>query len=222
MIAALAKTLAQLFEPELRAVIWRVLLLTAASFAGLWVALGAVLFNISWVSIGWLDTIIGWLGGALGVVLTLILFPPIATLVASLFQDRIALLVERRHYPDLGPTAGVPLGQQMAAAVKLLVWTIAANLVALPLYLLLPVANLLIFFAINGFLLGREYFEAVALRRATPEQTAALRRQNRIRIWLAGVAIAVCFWLPAVNLIAPIIGTMIMVHRFEALRRART
>lgn len=222
MIAALSKTLAQLASAEMRRVLGWVLLLTAAAFVALWVALGWAIDTITWSETGWVNSAARWLaeilGGIAGVVLTFVLFPPVATLVASLFQDRIAAAVERRYYPDLPPAPTVPLAPVAWAAVRLFLWTVAVNLLALPLYLL-PGPNLVIYFAINGALLGREYYEVVALRRLSPREAKSLRKRNRFGLWLSGVAIALGFWVPLFNLAMPIAGTAFMVHRLEALRR---
>ncbi len=222
MIAALSKTLAQLPSAELRRVLGWVLLLTAAAFMALWVALGWAIDSITWSDTGWIDSAARWLseilGGIAGAVLTLVLFPPVATLVACLFQDRIAAAVERRYYPDLPPAPPMPLAPAVWAAVRLLLWIVAVNLLALPLYLL-PGPNLVIYFAINGALLGREYYEVVALRRLTPREAKSLRKRNRFGLWLSGVVIALGFWVPVFNLVMPIAGTAFMVHRFEAARR---
>ena len=84
------------------------------------------------------------------------------------------------------------------------------NLIALPLYLL-PVANLVIFLALNGYLLGREYFELVAHQRL-PLEEAAQRRGQRGRLWLAGAAIALMLIIPVFNLVAPVVAIAFMVH----------
>ncbi len=218
MIGALAKALAQTLEPELRRLLWLTLLVTVAAFAALWLGLGWLVANVTWFETGWLDSLVSWLGGALGLVLTLVLFPPAATLAASLFQDRAAAAVERRHYPDLAPAPALPIGPVVRAALRLLVWTLAVNLIALPVYFI-PGVNLLVYFAVNGALLGREYFEVVALRRLSPADAAALRRRHRFRLWLAGAIIALGFWVPILNLAMPIAGTAFMVHVYHRLAR---
>ena len=93
------------------------------------------------------------------------------------------------------------------------------NLLLLPVWLILPPVGLVLFWLLNGWLCGREYFEAAALRRLDPEAVRALRRRYRMRLWFAGVAIAWMMTLPLANLAAPALGTAFMLHRFERLRR---
>ncbi|MGZ8409550.1 MAG: EI24 domain-containing protein, partial [Hyphomicrobium sp.] len=76
-----------------------------------------------------------------------------------------------------------------------------------------------VFYAVNGYLLGREYFELVALRRADIAEVRALRDVYRGRLFVAGVVVAVLLTVPIVNLLAPIVGTAAMVHLFEAWRQ---
>jgi uncharacterized protein involved in cysteine biosynthesis len=77
----------------------------------------------------------------------------------------------------------------------------------------------MVFYALNGYLLGREYFELVALRRLDESSTRALRKAYQGSIFLSGVMIAVLTSVPLVNLAAPVIATAFMVHLFESLRR---
>lgn len=222
MIAALSKSLAQLLERDLRRVLWKVLLATIAVLIAVWVVVGTLLANTTLTDIGWLESVIDWLGGALGVVVTLILFAPIATMVSALFQDEAADIVEARHYPELAPTDGQTIGQSVVSGLRLLGWTILINILCLPLYAIAALTVVLapiIFFSINGLLLGREYYEAVAYRRMTRAEAAAMRRHNRFRVWFAGVLIAVAFWVPILNLAAPIIGTALFVHVIQGIER---
>ena len=76
------------------------------------------------------------------------------------------------------------------------------NLLALPLYLV-PMLNLPIWLALNGYLVAREYVELVALRRLPPAQVASLRRDHRLAFWTAGMVIALLLAVPVLNLIAP-------------------
>ena len=95
---------------------------------------------------------------------------------------------------------------------------IVLNLLALPLYLL-PGPNILIYLALNGYLLGREYFETVAQRRLGGRAVAQARRRVRLRLWVAGVLIALMLAVPLLNLIAPVLATAFMTHLFVTWRR---
>jgi CysZ protein len=88
---------------------------------------------------------------------------------------------------------------------------VAVNLIALPLYLI-PVLNVVIFYGVNAYLLGREYFELVALRRLDPRAARGLRRTHRWRFFTAGLLMAALFTIPFVNLVASLIAAAFMAH----------
>ena len=96
------------------------------------------------------------------------------------------------------------------------------NLLILPLSFV-PFAQVIypvLYFIINGVLLGREFFEIVALRRMNFAAVRKLRRKHRIKIFVSGVVIALLFSIPLINLIAPIVATAFMVHIFHGLRES--
>ena len=95
---------------------------------------------------------------------------------------------------------------------------IALNMVLL-IFLLLPPLFPFVFYAVNGYLLGREYFELVALRRIGPEEARRLRKAHRGKLFIAGVATALLLTIPVVNLLAPVVVTAAMVHLFENWRK---
>jgi uncharacterized protein involved in cysteine biosynthesis len=135
------------------------------------------------------------------------------------FLDRVAGTVESLDYPGRGPPRVQPISQILRVTLRLMLLSIVLNLLALPVYVILPGINLFVFLGLNGYLLGREYFEVVALRRLDMAATRAVRQWFAIRIFIAGVLIAGLFAVPLINLIAPVIATAFMVHLVESLRR---
>jgi CysZ protein len=219
MVTALLRALSALWVPPLRRVVAQGLGLAVATFALLWLAVAAALYRshlFAWRPLDWLVDLLGGLA-VLG--LSSLLFPAIVTLIMSFFLERVAAAVEALDYPGKGPPRRQPAGETAAVMVRLTALTLALNLLALPLYVLVPGINLILFLALNGYLLGRGYFEVVALRRLDAAAARAVRSRFAGRIFLAGVAIAGLFALPLVNLVAPVIATAFMVHVFEALPR---
>ena len=72
---------------------------------------------------------------------------------------------------SLPPPRPLPLTQSVPAALKLLGASLLLNLVALPAYFV-PLLNLPVWLALNGYLVGREYAELVASRRLAPAMAA--------------------------------------------------
>ncbi len=98
--------------------------------------------------------------------------------------------------------------------------SVGLNVILLPLYLALifvPPLNVVVFYAVNGRLLGREYFETVATRRLNQEGLRAFRRAHARTLWLTGAIITFMLTVPLLNMIAPVIGAAVMVHVFQKL-----
>ena len=210
MFSAIAKTLGQLNDPMIRRVIGKTLGLAI---------LGYILFVVLvYLLITWLSGLSGWLeglaqfGGVIGaMVVAWFLFPSIAAAIAGIFADEVIDAVEAKHYPLLPPGKPVPVVAAVLDGLKLAAIALIANLLALPFLIVFPV-YVLITWGVNGWLLGREYFEMVAFRRMDRASAHELhRRHNRI-FTMAGVMIAVCLTIPFVNLLAPVLGAAFMVH----------
>ncbi len=217
MLQDLGRVLEQVDDPRL----WRVVLKSALASLGLLAVLVAAL---AWLTralvatgIAWLDPLVPWLTAAGGLIAGLLLLPVATMSVMGLFADEVAAAVEARNYPDWPPAAPQGLFEALGQALRLLVATVLLNILALPLYLLLPGANLVIFLVLNGYLLGREYFETVAQRRLSAGEVRRVRRRHRGRIFLAGVAVAGLALVPIANLLVPVAGTALMVHRCARL-----
>jgi uncharacterized protein involved in cysteine biosynthesis len=218
MIRALALAVSELFEPRLRRVVLLALGFTIAVFAGLWATVAWLLLHTHFFEWWWLDDAIALLGGLAALALTWFLFPAVVMLFVGLFLDGIVEAIERRHYPHLPPARGAGVGTSVSSAIRLGLIALALNLLLLPAYLLLPGVNLLLFWSVNGYLLGREYFELVALRRLDPAAAKALRRARGAAVFVAGFLIALLLTVPILNLAAPVIGAAFMLHLFETWR----
>jgi CysZ protein len=235
MFTALSRAFSQSFDPAFRRVFNRALLYSFVTFVAVWLAAWLAL---DWAGAGLVAWVHGWAGdgfwvrmlewlvdiAALGAiaVTSFFLFPAVMVSIMALLLDDIAEAVERRHYPGLPPARQQPLAEALFGNVVFILVTLILNLLVLPLYLILiwiPPLNLVLFFLLNGYLLGREYLEMVAVRRLDPAATKRLRRDFRGRIIMAGAVITFLLTIPLVNLVTPIVATAFMLHIFEDLRR---
>ena len=217
MIADLLKAFAQLSDRRFRRVVLLSCLLAALLLALLAAGAGWALGGLT--GIGWLDIAAGLAGGVAAFAAAAMLFPAAAAALQGLFLESAVRAVEARHYPNLGTPNAQGWGETLRQTLFFVGAALGLNLLLLPVWLFAPPLGLLLFWLVNGWLCGREYFEAAALRRLDAETTLALRRRHPLRVWLAGVAIAWMMTLPLLNLAAPAIGTAFMLHRFERLRR---
>lgn len=215
MLAAFALAVSDLGLPAMRGALLRALAASLLLFAGLLGGLGWVLAHLALSGIGWLDSVIDLLGGAAALVAALFLFGPATLAILPLFLDAAAAAVEQRHYPHLPPARPAPLGQQLWAGLRLGALAAALNLAALPLVLFVPVIGPVIWVLVNGRLLGREYFELVALRRLDLAGARAARGRAGWVPWASGCLLAALALVPLGNVLAPLLGVAAFVHVFH-------
>ena len=216
MLLAFSRALTLLKERTFWRVLWHGILLTTATFISLYIIVWAVLAYVTVADIWWIDTLVDVVGGLAVLVLTWLLFPAVATLVLSLFLEQIIAAAEMQYYPFLPPPVPLSFWHGLAVALKFTSVMVVLNLIALPLYLV-PVLNAIVFYGLNAYLLGREYFEMVALRRQDPPRARRLWHAHRVRFLIAGLVIAGLLTLPVVNLVAPQLGAAFMLHLVMAI-----
>ena len=224
MIRALARAASQLPEPKLRRLLLASLALAAGCFcvllAALWLALPWIGGLLPQSSPHWLRVAVEIVTGAGAVLLSIVLFPGVVVAIQSgLMTDRVCAAVEARHYPGLPEPRSQPVGEAVVLALRFLGATIGLNLLALPLYFV-PVVNVVAFAALNGYLVARESFEAVAPRRLDGPAMAGLWRARRARFWAAGAALALVMAIPVLNLAGALLAAAAMTHLVEEARRA--
>ena len=229
ILDAARRSLANLFAPETRGVFWKVLGLTALVLVVLWFALreSFLAFAMPWLSAampdvpdwaGWLTFVIG-IFASLGLALALaLLLAPVTAIIAGFFLDDVAEVIEKRDYPAEPAGRALPMGEAILGSVKFLGVVILGNIVALFL-LFIPGVNLIAFFLVNGYLLGREFFEFAAMRFRTPAEARLFRSKHSSTVFLAGLLIAGFLAIPIVNLLTPLFAAGLMVHLHKLVSR---
>ncbi|MVA24723.1 sulfate transporter family protein [Agrobacterium vitis] len=220
-------SLRNLFAPETRSVFWKVLGLTLAALAGLWLALRELFIFYLWPWFagffpatpdwaGWLVLILG-IVASIGLALVLaLLLAPVTAIIAGLFLDDVAEVVEKRDYPTDAPGTAMRLGDAIVQSLQFFGIVILGNLIAFML-LFVPGINLIAFFLVNGYLLGREFFEFAAMRLRPTIEARQFRAKHSGTIFLAGLVIAAFLAIPILNLLTPLFAAGLMVHLHKML-----
>lgn len=214
MLSAFVKGIDQLSDRATRKYLWLSIISALITFVLLWSVVGWLLRETSISNIGWLEGAVDLLGGIATLALTWFLFPATVSAVIGLFLDQVADCVENRHYPNLPTAEGLPMGESILMSMKFLGILIALNILMLPFLFLGPLFPF-VFYLVNGYLLGREYFELVASRRLPPAEVTRLRKARQGSVMAVGVVIAFALTVPVVNLLMPVVATSAMVHLFE-------
>ena len=197
------------------------LALLVAAYAGLLTVLDVLVGEQAYVpfigEVTWVDDLLSWSSLLFMIVLSVFLMIPVASAITSMFLEEVAQAVEDRHYPDLPPVPRLPFSDAVRDTLAFLGVLIVANLLAFILYALFSPLALFIFWGLNGFLLGREYFQLAAMRRLGRDGAKALRKKNWFTIWIAGTLMAIPLSLPLVNLVIPIFGAATFTHLVHGL-----
>lgn len=219
-----------LFSPPFRGVFFKTLGLTLLALIALWFGLSE---TVQWLALPWIDTLLptapetaGWLqlfasiavgiGIALGLAL---LIAPVTAIVAGIFLDDVAELVERTDFPADPPGTPVPTLASLVLSLKFFGVVVVGNLLAL-LLMLVPGVNIAAFFIVNGYLIGREFFEFAAMRFRPEDEAKALRRRNAGTVFLGGLVIAAFMAVPLLNLVTPLFACAMMVHLHKSVAAA--
>ncbi len=159
-----------------------------------------------------------WLGSLPPSQIAWVLFPGLMPVIIHFFVDIIALLIEERDYPKSMHVGEQAFWPKMAHDLKFSLFAMTLNLLVLPLYLL-PGLNLVLFYLLNGYLLGREFFSMAARRHIPAREINDLYHRHSTVIFLAGIVLAVMATIPIANLLAPFWGIAVMVHLYHRLKR---
>ena len=218
MISASFKALGDLLSPEFRSILLKAVGLTLALFISLLVAVEIIMSILTLVPWPWAETVLAIGTGVALAVAFFFLMAPVTAIFAGLFLDDIALRVETRHYPQ--DPRGTPLtaARSISIAVQFAAMVLAVNLAILPLVFTGIGAAVLV--AANAYLIGREYFQMVAMRHMPIDEARLLRRENTPRIFAAGIVPALLSLVPVVNLAAPLFATSYFVHIFKQVQRS--
>ena len=212
--SALARAVAQLPERGLRGPLLATILWTVLAFVPVW--FGAI------YAVRHVAERFGAYGvlAEIGVVVLLLLatwlaFSLIENTILVFYTDRIIAAVEARYYPAMPPAGSAGWRDTLSSGIWLLVCTVFGNLVLLPIYFFLPGVNLVLFLLLNGYVLGRGYFDAVTLRRMDGRTARLVWRANRAAFIVNGALAAFLLTIPGLNLVAPIVGLAATVHLLE-------
>jgi uncharacterized protein involved in cysteine biosynthesis len=235
MLDAALKALSQILSPPMRAILWKSIALALVLIVALATALQRLLSWLATSGMVWAEATLGpdyhtplnvlsWIvsiAAGFGIVFgAIFLMPAITSLVASVFVDDVADVVEREHYPAEKPGTALPYGVAITEGIKFALLTIVVYLIALP-FVFFAGLGFLAFFIATAWLLGRQYFEMAAMRFRSVDDAKAMRKANAATVFTAGLLIAAFVSIPIVNLATPLFGMALMVHMHKRLSGPR-
>jgi CysZ protein len=211
-------TIAQIFEPSLRQIFAKSLLISLVSIMACGLLAWVLLGKFGLLGFGFLDTFLPWIGGALIALIGFVFFPSTIMVIGSLFSDEIIAIIEEKHYPNNIGTNRVPVLTSIRTGLTLIIIATIINICLLPFYalgMLLPGLSFVIFYLGNGYLIGRELFENIAQRHLPVNEARKLRKRYFLKILLGGGLITFVATIPFINLATPLFGIGFMAHLYH-------
>lgn len=216
--------LGQMSDPRFRLVFFKGVGLTVLLLGGLY---AFAFWGIAWLvpdtmtlpvigEIGISNAFLSWGSLVLMIGLSVFLMIPVASAFTGIFLDDVADAVEAKHYAHLPAAPVVGIAESIREALGFLGVIVVANALALVLYFT-PLGPF-VFYGLNGFLLGREYFRMIAVRRMGRNDAGKAFRRNLLTIWTAGALMTVPLTIPILNLLVPILGVATFTHLFHRLQ----
>lgn len=220
MIRALILSIEQLGDRRILVVLLKSLLMTLAILATFGVALWC---GVRALTAAWLDASGSQLAATIAVIGSLalgwLLFRAVAIAVIGLFGDQIVVAVEAKHYPGMLASAhDVPFGQSLRMGLGSAARALLVNVILIPAYLLLLVTGIgtpILFFAANGWLLGRDLTDMVAARHLADDDMKTWRGNTSLSRFALGLIVTGLLSVPGVNLVAPVLGAAMATHLFH-------
>ncbi|WP_245638831.1 EI24 domain-containing protein [Roseibaca calidilacus] len=226
ILSSYAHAIGQLRDPQFRRVIWfGVALAVALLFAMYALVLLAVQIFVPGTltlplagEVSGLQTLlsIGSLLVMLG--LSVFLMVPVASAFTGLFLEDVANAVELKYYPGLPAPTPVPLATALTDSLRYFGLLVALNLLGMVVFVFSGGLGFVVFWGINAWLLAREYFTMVALRRHPAAEARALQQRHRWRLWFAGMWLAVPLSIPILNLLMPVVGAAAFTHMYHRVQ----
>ncbi len=162
------------------------------------------------------QSLIDWGGPMMATIVAWFMFPLVMPVIVSFFDEYIAERIERHEYPKLAIGKGQPFWPDLRHDIWFTLKAILLNILVLPLYFL-PPFNLFIYYLLNGYLLGKQFFIMAAGRHLGKPEANRLSQQYRWTVLIAGASIAALATVPVINLITPFWGVAMMVHLYQIL-----
>lgn len=223
MLTELKQAIGDVFSRQIRGLIILTALTTLLVFIGLFClfAFGMSCFELA--DSPKLEKTIEIFGFILFFIMSLMIFPAVATFVSGFFIDSVIDRTAKKN--NIQTLRNVPLSESLSLSGVVAVKGVAVSAVMIPVTLMagvIPFVNLVpivLYYGLNGRLLAREYFFAVALRYLEKENADLVFEQNIGHWTKAGIIIAFLMTIPVVNIISPLIAMAFMQRLFLKKQR---
>ena len=207
-----------LLDPNMRIVFLKTVSITIIVILCVAMIIWGLFNSVQIFELNFLNMLISWAVGVILFITASAVLGPLMIGIAGIYSEDIAHRVEKKHYPNRVGHRSVGVAESIKTGGRLLFKSLIVNTLFTPIYIVggfFPVISVLIFFGVNGYLLGREFFEIVASRHIGRDERVLFWKTNRGGSIFVGVII-VCFsTVPLLNLVSAMLGVIITTHFFQ-------
>lgn len=220
---ALFLAAADMLRPRVAGTVLIGIALTITLFVALQVAAFALLWHfgpdtlvLPLVGAVALHHLLSWGSLALFPLLAAFLMVPVAAGFAGLFSERVTEAVEQIHYPArIGQP--IEIWEALMDAFAIVLAVLAVGIVLLITSPFLGPLAPVLFYGLNGWLLGREFFTLAARRHLSAAEADALRARHGGAVLALGVVIAFLLTVPLLAIAVPVLAAAAFTHLFHGL-----
>ena len=227
LLTAIERTGQQVFDRAFLKVFLLGMLTTVGAILVAFLISNEIMKEVPLYTFGWdwwqdlVNSMVGYVFNTVFVFTIILFFAPISTIFISIFLDDVIDCVEDKFYSE--NKAGKRLGILNLAflALRIMFFIIVLNILMIPLYVLLfwiPFVPIILFYILNGYLLGWGYYEMVAVRHLGIKEAGVHRKSIRGPILGAGLIMTLLFMVPIVQFTVPILGAALICHLFHLSR----
>ena len=224
--SAVRLSLQQMSDPKILGILVLALVIALAVIGPFWIVFGVLAAIVEWIlpssislpglgQVGFLGVFTEGLASRTSWVFWTYFVSPFAVAIIGMLLDSIVDSVEARHYPGLAKVRRRGLSELVAYGFKFLALMVSISVAAWIVYWITGLPTWLIFVPAAGYLVAREYFETVALRRMILPDAKSAMRANFPALWGVGIVIALALNIPFLNLVAPLVGVSVFTHLFH-------
>ena len=186
------------------------------------IMVGCFVLLATFISANWIQIEIEWLDTTLNMFVSLLsglagwfMLPSLTALIAGMFQQSVIYKIEKVYYPNHKKQDKPRFWPDFKHDVKFTLFALCLNVLALPLYLF--GIGFFISILLNGYLLGREFFEGAAGQHMGKHNAKLLRKKHRWKVFLGGIVISLLALVPVVNIFNPIFAIAWMTHLYHKI-----
>jgi len=207
-----------LLDPNMRIVFLKTVSISIIAVLSVAMIIWGLFNSVQIFELNFLNKLISWAVGIILFITASAILGPLIAVLGSIYSEEIAHHVEKKHYPNRMGHRLVGVAESIKASGHLLLKSLTVNILLTPIYIVggfVPIISVLIFFGVNGYLLGREFFEIVASRHIGRGDRVLFWKANRGGSIFIGVIIVCLSTVPLLNLVSAMLGVIISTHFFQ-------